>query len=181
MLLVRHGESQWNVPFGAVRVDAGIFDPLLTGRGRGQAVEAAERLADEGIRRIVASPYRRTLETATIIADRLGVDIEVDALVRERCAFSCDQGSPVEMLERGWPELDFSALAPRWWGARIESVRSIRERARRFLERAENLADHEHTLVVCHWGFVLAVTGRSVDNAEIVRVPKGTAVSGLWP
>ncbi|MEZ5825199.1 MAG: histidine phosphatase family protein [Geminicoccaceae bacterium] len=179
MLLVRHGESQWNVPFGAVRIDAGIVDPALTG-GRAQAEEAASKLTGGG-----RGDADRCQSLPAHAADGLhhcrkaGVDIEVDALViRERCAFSCDQGSPAEILEREWPSLDFSALGERWWGSRIESVRSIEKRSRTFLENAEGIVDRDGTLVVCHWGFILAVTGRSVDNAEIVRVPRrsnGTA------
>ncbi|MCB1970431.1 MAG: histidine phosphatase family protein [Geminicoccaceae bacterium] len=175
MLLIRHGESEWNVPFGAVRIDAGIPDPELTARGRQQAMDAAAGLERQGIRRIIASPYRRTLQTASIIAAKLGVDIEVEALVRERCAFSCDQGTSRDELQRAWPDLDFSALADRWWGARIESVRSIEQRAGTFLRRTETLADRDHILVVCHWGFILAATGQSVDNAAIVRVASSTA------
>ncbi|MEZ5865217.1 MAG: histidine phosphatase family protein [Geminicoccaceae bacterium] len=90
---------------------------------------AAERLVGAGFRRLLASPYRRTLETASRIADRLGLDIEVEPLVRERCAFSCDQGSPASVLARDWPMLDFGGLEEIWWGWRIESQASLEARA----------------------------------------------------
>ena len=102
-VLVRHAESEWNRAFGTYRIDAGITDPGLTPTGVGQARELADRLLGSGIGRIVASPYRRTLQTAAIVAEALEVPVEVEPLVRERCAFSCDQGSAPEELAREWP------------------------------------------------------------------------------
>lgn len=121
-VLVRHAESEWNRAFGTYRIDAGITDPGLTPTGVGQARELADRLLGSGIGRIVASPYRRTLQTAAIVAEALEVPVEVEPLVRERCAFSCDQGSAPQELARDWPDLDLGGLGPCWWGGAIESV-----------------------------------------------------------
>ena len=73
MLLVRHGQSEFNAIFNQTRTDPGIVDPRLTDLGRRQAAEAAEALAPAGIARLIVSPYSRTLETAAIIAERLRV------------------------------------------------------------------------------------------------------------
>lgn len=174
MILLRHGEGTWNTVFHAARVDAGIHDPALTQTGHAQAMAAAERLAGEGCRRLLASPYRRTLETASRIADRLGLDIEVEPLVRERCAFSCDQGSPTSVLARDWPMLDFGGLDEIWWGRRIESQASLEARAGLFLRRMAEASDLAATIVVTHWGFIRAVTGQAIGNAEQVRfMPNG--------
>ena len=115
-VLVRHAESEWNHYFGSFRIDAGIPDPVLTRAGQTQAEALAADLRGEPFRRILASPYRRALQTACIIADVLRLPIEIEPLVRERCAFSCDQGSPPELLAKAWPELDFGGLDPCWWG-----------------------------------------------------------------
>lgn len=169
MILLRHGEGSWNCHFHDCRIDAAIHDPRLTERGREQVAAAAERLAGAGIGRLVASPYRRTLESAAIVAGRLGLDIEVDPLVRERCAFSCDQGSPASLLRQEWPGIDFSRLEEHWWGRRIESQASIEARVRAFAQRITRSADWRATLVVSHWGFIRASTGRAIGNAEHVR------------
>ncbi|HSA80443.1 MAG TPA: histidine phosphatase family protein, partial [Geminicoccaceae bacterium] len=71
MILVRHAESEWNRHFSRTRIDPGIPDPALTGDGRRQAERLSERLAAAGIARLIASPYRRALETATIVARAL--------------------------------------------------------------------------------------------------------------
>ena len=172
MMLIRHGQSTWNVPFGAWRIDAGIPDPVLTEIGRTQARLAASRLEQHGIKRLISSPYRRTLETAEIIADILNLDISVEPLVRERCAFSCDQGSSPFELARRWPGVDFSALADTWWGDCIESVDGINRRCQLFREKSAQLPDRHVVAVVSHWGFIRAATGRMVENAEILAWPE---------
>ena len=169
MILVRHGEGLWNTHFHTTRIDAAIPDPVLTETGRTQARLAAERLREHGVRRLIASPYKRALETAVIIAERLGLDIRVDPLVRERCAFSCDQGSPASVLAGMWPALNFSELEETWWGRRIESQMSIEGRSRRFAEAMVRAHDWRHVAVVSHWGFIRASTGVTLGNAELIR------------
>jgi hypothetical protein len=43
------------------------------------------------------------------------------------------------------------------------------ERATAFGADMAGDPDWGHTLVVCHWGFIMAVTGRSVANGAWVR------------
>jgi broad specificity phosphatase PhoE len=45
MILLRHGQSEFNLHFTATKRDPGIPDPKLTGLGRDQAQRAAEALA----------------------------------------------------------------------------------------------------------------------------------------
>ena len=70
MILVRHGQSEFNVVFNRTGRDPGIPDPSLTAKGKEQAAIAAKALSGRGFRRIVASPYTRALETA---AARAGI------------------------------------------------------------------------------------------------------------
>ncbi|HYZ24816.1 MAG TPA: histidine phosphatase family protein, partial [Rhodopila sp.] len=108
MILLRHGQSEFNLHFGATRRDPGIIDPRLTELGHAQAAEAADQLRGQDIRRIIASPYTRALETARPVAAALGLPITVEPIVRERYAFACDIGTARLELERCWPEHDFS-------------------------------------------------------------------------
>lgn len=170
MIIARHAQSLWNVHFSRNHVDPGIPDAPLTDHGRAQAAHLAERLEREGIRRLVASPYRRTLETATIVAERLGCPITVEPLVRERNAFSCDRGSLPRELDRLWPGIGCEALAEDWFGQPIESVESVQSRARRFIKTAAAWADLRKVAVVSHWGFIRALTGQEIANAGFVRV-----------
>ncbi len=111
MILIRHGQSHFNVVFSETRVDPGIVDPGLTEEGQRQAGAAAQALADHDVRRILASPYSRTLHTAEIIAEYLGLSVVIEPLVRERCFFTCDLGSPRSELSARWPGFEFGELA----------------------------------------------------------------------
>lgn len=171
MLLIRHGQSHFNKHFSATRVDPGIVDPRLTAAGRGQAAAAAERLLAEGHRvtRLMSSPYWRALETAEILAEALGLEIEVERLVGERAFFVCDIGSPRRDLEVRFPRARFADLPDRWWPHPDESERELRARCARFRLEAAGRPDWPQTLVVSHWGFIRGLTGRSVENATLLR------------
>ena len=169
MILLRHGQSEFNLHYTATRRDPGIEDPRLTPLGHEQAEAAAQALASEGVRRIVASPYTRALQTAAPLALRLGISVLVNITVRERYAFKCDIGSPVAELQQAWPGHDFSAMDEVWWPNENELEAQVIERAGRF--RAEMAADPgwQDTVVVSHWGFILAMTGTSVTNGQWIR------------
>ena len=169
MILLRHGQSEFNLHFTATRRDPGIKDPRLTPLGHSQAEAAAEALQAEGIRRVIASPYTRALQTAAPVARRLGLPVLVSPLVRERYAFTCDVGSPATALRAEWPDLDLAHVEEVWWPAEEEPADQVMARAARFRGEMAALEDWRHTLVVAHWGFILAMTGRSVGNGEWLR------------
>jgi len=170
MILIRHGQSEFNVVFGATRRDPGIRDPKLTEEGRRQAEALAERLAKHDLARLIASPYRRALETAEILAARLGLAIEVQAVVGERAAFTCDIGSsPAELRER-WPHLDLAHLPERWWPDFEESEPQLHLRCARFRAHMTEPADWRLVAVVTHLGFIRGLTGLTVPNAAALRV-----------
>ncbi len=56
MILIRHGQSHFNVVFNETREDPGIVDPGLTDAGERQAEAVAEMLLERDVRRILASP-----------------------------------------------------------------------------------------------------------------------------
>jgi broad specificity phosphatase PhoE len=170
MILLRHGQSEFNLHYTATRVDPGIEDPRLTPLGHQQAERAAMDLANDTVERIIASPYTRALQTAAPLAKRLGLPVLVTPSVRERYAFVCDVGSPVTDLANAWPGHDFSALDDIWWPAEAEPEARVIARANAF--RAEMAADPQwqRTVVVSHWGFIMALTGISVQNGQWVRV-----------
>jgi probable phosphoglycerate mutase len=79
ILLVRHGETDWN---RAGRWQ-GHADPPLNDRGRVQARELAARLADTNLDAIYASDLARARETAETVGARKGVAVVVDPALRE--------------------------------------------------------------------------------------------------
>ncbi|MTI94914.1 MAG: histidine phosphatase family protein [Firmicutes bacterium] len=75
MILARHGETDWN---SAGRMQ-GSVDVPLNERGRGQAQQLADLLADKPLKAIYASPLKRAFATAEAVAERR----EMDVLIRE--------------------------------------------------------------------------------------------------
>ncbi|MBK5229787.1 MAG: histidine phosphatase family protein [Thermoleophilia bacterium] len=79
LLLVRHGESEWNA---AGRLQ-GQADPPLSALGRHQAAHMAARLVDEPIDAIVASDLLRAFDTARALADAVGLPVLAREDLRE--------------------------------------------------------------------------------------------------
>jgi glucosyl-3-phosphoglycerate phosphatase len=99
LVLVRHGESVWNVE---QRVQ-GQTCAGLTAHGRLQAERTAETIAARWPGAlVVASDLERCRDTATPIADALGVPVRHEALLRER-AFGGWEGYTREDLLREDP------------------------------------------------------------------------------
>ncbi|MEE8627836.1 MULTISPECIES: histidine phosphatase family protein [Methylobacterium] len=173
MILLRHGQSEFNLHFHATGVDPGIVDAPLTPLGHGQAEAASRSLAGEGVRRILCSPLTRALQTATPVAERLGLPILVTPMVRERRGASCDTGTCRTDLARAWPHLDLSHMDEVWWRGADEAEQEpdhlFEARVAAFGSAMAGDPDWSHTLVVCHWVFIMAVTGCSLANGEWVR------------
>jgi broad specificity phosphatase PhoE len=169
MYLLRHGQSYFNLHFGQDRVDPGIEDPELTPLGVTQASEAARRLAAIPLTRIVVSPYLRALQTAEPILAVHPVRVEVLQLVRERAYFACDVGSPPDILADRFPHHDFSHLPTQWWHEGIEPEAITLERANEFRALMAAREDSASTLLVGHWAFIMALTGRSLGNGEFME------------
>ena len=76
LVLVRHGATSYTAD---KRFSGGLAgsNPGLTDEGRAQVREVAEWLAPlgEAVEAVVASPVRRTRESAEILAERLGLDV----------------------------------------------------------------------------------------------------------
>jgi len=167
MILVRHGESEFNVVFSQNRVDPGIVDPGLTATGRRQAREAAAALSGYDIGQVISSPYTRALETAAIIGDRLGLPIDVEPLVRERGYFTCDIGTPASALRQAWPDHEFDHLDEIWWREE-ESEAELDNRSAAFRRRIAGHPDWRRVAIVAHWGFIKSLTGVQLGNGEFI-------------
>ncbi len=77
--LVRHGETDWNLE-GRYQ---GQADPPLNARGRLQAELLADELAGKVFAGIYSSDLQRAHMTAKTIAERLGLEVQVEPRLRE--------------------------------------------------------------------------------------------------
>jgi broad specificity phosphatase PhoE len=168
MILIRHGQSEFNVHYSRTGIDPGITDPHLTAEGRAQVRAAAEAIqrSERSIARLLSSPYTRALQTAEILAGILKVPVDIEPLVREHAKFQCDVGTRRSLLGQSWPALNFDQLEETWWPPLDETEADVHERARSFQMRAAAWTDWREVAVVSHWGFLLRLTGKSLTNAE---------------
>ena len=169
MFLLRHGQSYFNLHFNATRVDPQIHDPELTPLGARQAAAAAQQLAGVALTRIIISPYLRALQTAEPVLAAHRATVHIMHEVRERAAYACDVGTAPDLLARRFPRHDFAHLPQQWWHEGIESAEATVTRANAFRALMAAREDSATTLLVSHWAFILALTGHSTANGEILE------------
>lgn len=147
MLLVRHGQSEWN----AQGRWQGSADPPLTDLGRQQAFHAAARLGAMDL--IVSSPLIRALETAQIISAQIGVGpVLVDPDLAERSAGAWEGLTRAE-IEQQWP----GYLSHDRWPPGYEPHDDLMTRTRRALNRIHAEHTGGEILVLTHGGVIGAL------------------------
>jgi len=157
LLIARHGETDWN----RARRWQGHADRPLTERGRAQATELAERLADIALDAVYSSDLRRARETAEAVAHAQGVDVVQLADLRE-----VDVGS-WEGLTREEAETRFPDGFRRWLagGTGWEDGESYAEMSTRVLAAVDRIANEDEgggLLIVSHGGPIRAIHGAAL-------------------
>ena len=122
----------------------------LNEKGREQAQQVAERLANESIDAVVASDLHRAIQTAEIIAAPHGSPVRTTELLRER-----DWGS--------FTGLYIPDLKGREWPDDIETTEQMRMRAETFL----------HWIQAEYQGKTLLVVGHGIINLVILSILSG--------
>lgn len=173
LLLARHGQTAWNIEHRL----QGQLDSPLTDEGIAQAHAIADRLGDAGVLTVCSSPLGRAMQTAVVIADRLGAEvIEVPELA------DLDHGTLAGMT---WDEIDAAYPTAReeraanrygWAFPGGESYAQARSRARKALSSC-GWASEGTPLLVSHEmiGRMLRAELRGLDasNALGLRHPHG--------
>lgn len=180
--LVRHGETDGN---RVLRYQP--YDTPLSATGRGQVQRLAERLAEEGpFAALYASDLTRTLETAAVVGERLGLAPIPDRRWRE-----LDAGDWKGQLYAD-VEVSFPGQRARWFeggglermpGAAGESSADVRDRVTAAFEELVQQHAGERCIVVSH-GWALAIVLAAIhdwDHAAAFRQQRirltNTAVS----
>jgi alpha-ribazole phosphatase len=163
LLLIRHAEAEESVRGRCY----GSHDVGLSARGVGQCAELAAALADERLQRVVSSPRIRAVETARAVAEPHGVDVEVDARLRE-LDFGAFEGRTYDEIAAEHPELYAAWMTTPTevtfpGGECYDDLRSRALAALADLRRAH--VEGGGVAVVAHGGIVRALV------AEILDVP----------
>jgi broad specificity phosphatase PhoE len=165
MLLVRHGQSEWN----AQGRWQGQADPPLSPLGRQQARQAVDRLGTVDL--IVSSDLDRALTTAAILAEGLGVGpVLVEPRLRERSAGEWS-GLTREQIEEEWP----GYLADHRRPPGFEPDDELAERTRAALDDIAAAHAGAEILAVSHGGVVYVL--ESDAGLPFSRLPN---LAGRW-
>jgi broad specificity phosphatase PhoE len=174
LLLARHGETDDNIP--PIRFQ-GFRDTPLNATGREQAHELAEQVAalEEPVRSLWASDLSRARETAEIVASRIGLEVRLDARLREANRGEWE-GHLFPDIERSDPER-FAAWMRAGADWRFPGGESLKEQQDRV---SAALSDIHATgelpaLVVCHGGSIRVILclrdPRGLDAFQTFKVP----------
>jgi broad specificity phosphatase PhoE len=152
LLLARHGESDWNL----AKRWQGFADRPLTGRGRQQAEELADRLEGTELDAVYSSDLQRARDTAEVVARRRGLTVSTTPDLRE-----VDVGE-WSGLTRAEAEARFPEAYARWLqgGEGWEEGETYEQLAARVLNATERIAaahDGSRVLVVAHGGTIRAI------------------------
>jgi probable phosphoglycerate mutase len=175
VILVRHGETDWNKE---KRIQGGSSDPLLNETGRQQAEGLARRLGQEPIEAIYSSPLKRSLDTATAIARRHQLEVVVEPSLREIEAGTLEgvlTGSLNKRLSQLLTADAGSDALPKPPGG--ESLADVQRRAWSTIQRLSQ--KHPHRLVVVSHYFVIlsvicSVLGLPLSQLGRFRMENGS-------
>lgn len=143
--LVRHGETEWNKK----RIIQGVSDIPLNDTGRAQAASVGAILARHSFDLIVSSPLSRALETATIIARRLGMPAPVVIEdLKERNYGEAEGSSGADLDQRYPPGVEVPGREPR---------EAVTTRVVRVLQDLAIRHPHSDILAVSHGGAIRSV------------------------
>jgi broad specificity phosphatase PhoE len=151
LYLVRHGENPANI---TKEISCRFIDYPLTAKGRLQAEQTAHFFKNKEIDEIYASPLKRAIETAEIIAGPLGLDVHRMENFRE---LDVGELETSENLEESW-RVYFEVIGE-WMSGNLdvrftggENYYMARNRMRAGVEQILEGKDGRNIIVVGHGG-----------------------------
>jgi len=146
--LARHGETEYN---RCNQIQGRGIDASLNETGQRQAKAIASHLQDVEFHRVFSSSLKRSRETAEIVADRFGLQVESHADLDEM-NFGILEGRPIAEIEH-----DLEVLHQQWKSGKIDHASENGESPSSVLERANGkvesiIEEHPNTnlLFVLH-------------------------------
>jgi probable phosphoglycerate mutase len=154
-------------------------DPSLSEIGREQARLVADWLAPEGFDAVYSSPMRRAVETAEPLAERLGLDIEIDDELAE-----LDRGHhfyvPIEELKAtGDPRYEQLLRGELYGDVDIETFGRVASLA---VQRVLEANEGKRIAVFAHGGVINAFASRMLGLDQwMFFAPAYTSVTRFRP
>ena len=165
--IFRHGQTIWNAE-GRPQGQHSYPVPL-TVVGRDQAKKLAERLKDKKIKKLISSDLLRAEETAGIVAEELGLEVEFDARLRE-----VDYGklNGLYSIEREEVYPDFKKCYHDYNHSFPEGE-SFAQAAERMIEAIKNAAknNNNRNIALSSHGNLITVLLNTLFNHKLFRIP----------
>lgn len=164
LLLIRHGET----PYNAQQLALGRADVPLTELGRRQAAALAAAIAGDRkhhISAVYASPLRRAVDTATPIADALGLPAQIEDGLIEMDVGELD-GLPFDKVGERYPDFLRAWLSGELANAVMpggECLREVQERAWSSIAAFRERHADETVAAVSHNFVILTLLCRFLD------------------
>ncbi len=146
-VLMRHGESESNVKDIINSIDLNKFS--LTEKGVGEVQKSAEELKEKGVTIIYASDFKRTKQTAELVAETIGFDktkIIYDERLREVNAGEFEGGTWTERF--AYFKNNEERMTKRTPNG--ESVADVKKRVAEFLYEIDAKHKNEDILIITH-------------------------------
>jgi probable phosphoglycerate mutase len=169
LLLVRHGQSDWNA---AGLMQGQTRHPRLTDLGHRQAAAAARQLAAARPGALVSSDLQRAVETAEHCARATGLAVRTTTALREQ-SYGVLEGRPSREL---WDVVDWTD--PHWSAEGGESLVQLHARVAAYLERLRADPPAEVVALVTHGDTIRAaqavLAGAGPEGMPAVTPHNGT-------
>ncbi len=178
LTLLRHGQTTWN-DTGTVQGQRDVA--RLTEHGRHQAFDAAQRLRGVPFDALISSDLTRAVDSAAIIADVLGLEVETTAALRER-SFGVAEGHPVAELDPRLTGISAHRVVDshaRPLGG--ESIDDVYRRTTAFVSALAHERPGQRLLLVTHGGAIHTI--RAFAHATPVEGLEWDPVENcsIWP
>ncbi|GGJ88924.1 putative phosphatase PhoE [Lentibacillus kapialis] len=165
---VRHGVTQWNKEGRA----QGNSDIPLDTEGLKQARLLAEQLEIGDWDIVYSSDLLRAKQTAEILNDKLGTQLQLDSRLRERGCGLVEGMTEEERVQQWgpkWRELDMQ----------FETQDSIIARGMAFIDEISDKHKHQNVLIVSHGTFIKMLLNRLLPDSNMDESLKNTSLTSM--
>lgn len=159
LLIVRHGQTDWNVA-GKVQ---GSTDIELNETGKEQAKQTAQKLSDDPIDIIITSPLKRARKTAEIINETLKTELIIEEELRERNFGKLEGKTRKEFdFKKLWDDVNKIEYDT------VEELDTLFTRVSKLMQRIEKEYKDKTVLLVTHGGITIPI------KCIMENIPRGT-------
>jgi isoleucyl-tRNA synthetase len=158
LYFIRHGEAEHNIEH-ITNTDTDSKSDLTT-KGKEQAQQVAEKLKNFPVTRIISSPFARTEQTASIIAEALNKELTFDERLRE---FRVPNNTSLDEINQFFSQAEdllSAKMAPD-----NENLKEVQTRLEAFLDHLGNEYQNEHIVCVTH-GAVIGLAQAYFEEQE---------------